>query len=102
LAAGLKIGEFIRFKRFRSIALDTCASVCGLMWLAGTPRFVFSDAAVGFHSAYKEDGSVAGGGNAVIGAAAHLVGLTCAPPLGGETHCGSALPVFLRSERACT
>src|SRR5262249_17346734 len=69
LAAGLKISEFIRFKRFRSVAFDTCASVCGLMWLAGTPRFVFSDAAVGFHSAYnKEDGSVAGGGNAVIGA----------------------------------
>jgi hypothetical protein len=68
LAAGVKIGEFIRLKRFRSIALDTCASVCALMWLAGTPRFVFSDAAVGFHSAYKEDGSVTGGGNAIIGA----------------------------------
>ena len=75
LAAGVKIGEFIRLKRFRSIALDTCASVCALMWLAGTPRFVFSDAAVGFHSAYKEDGSVTGGGNAIIGAYLATLGI---------------------------
>jgi hypothetical protein len=47
---GLIIGEAIRARRFATVALDECASTCGLMWLAGVWRGVFEDSAIGFHS----------------------------------------------------
>jgi hypothetical protein len=76
LSAGLNIGEMIRVAKWSTVASGTCASVCGLMWLAGVPRYVFTDSSVGFHAAYRlekgEDGKnywyEAGQGNAIVGA----------------------------------
>jgi hypothetical protein len=66
---GLDIGLAIRAKHFGTVAGKVCASACGLIWLAGTPRAVFEFSNVGFHSAYKvEDKAVSGGANAVVGA----------------------------------
>jgi hypothetical protein len=69
LADGLNMGITIRNKRFNTIVVKTCQSVCALMWLAGVERAVFADGSIGFHSAYDgKTGAVVGGGNAVVGA----------------------------------
>ena len=48
---------------------DECASVCGLIWLAGDPRLVVKTAHIGFHAArYASNGKVLSDANAVIGA----------------------------------
>ena len=72
LENGVNIALNIRSFGFRTVVVDSCASVCGLMWLAGVERAIFDDAQVGFHSAYELDMDdkpvVTGGGNAVVGA----------------------------------
>ena len=68
-----------------------CASACGLVWLAGTPRVVEQDAHVGLHAAYLRRNGVSvetGAANALIGAYLGRLGfedraivyLTSAPP----------------------
>src|SRR5262245_7862424 len=52
IAAGLNIGEQIRAHEFSTSVIYECASVCGLMWLAGTPRSFHDNSRVGFHAAY--------------------------------------------------
>jgi hypothetical protein len=67
----------------------TCASMCAIIWLAGSPRLVASNAHIGFHAiSYVKDGKVAGDGNAMVGAFLNKLGLsytaiafvTSAPP----------------------
>jgi len=77
----MMIGEAIHARHFATgIPNDvTCASACGLIWLAGTPRYIGSTGKVGFHAAYvvKEGvASEAGSGNALIGAYLTKLGLS--------------------------
>jgi hypothetical protein len=75
---GLNIGLTIRQKGFATGVQDNeiCASVCGLIWLAGNPRFLSPSSKVGFHAAYGEDGRESGQGNALIGAYIAKLGLS--------------------------
>lgn len=67
---GLAIGATIRQRGYNTAVApgDTCASVCGLIWLAGTQRLLSPSSSVGFHAAYRKDGSESGMGNALVGA----------------------------------
>jgi hypothetical protein len=65
----LMIGEMIRAKKLDTVALNVCASACGLIWVAGIRHGGFVDSHIGFHSAYRNDtGQVSGGANALVGA----------------------------------
>ncbi len=77
----MMIGEAIRARHFATgIPNDaTCASACGLIWLAGIPRYIGSTGRVGFHAAYVVKEGVAsetGSGNAVVGAYLTNLGLS--------------------------
>lgn len=73
---GLDIGVEIKNKRFNTRANGTCASVCGLIWLAGVTRFADVNARIGFHGAYNtETGIAVSGGNAIAGAYLSRLGL---------------------------
>ena len=89
----LRIGEMIRANHFDTVVADDtiCASACGLIWLAGTPRFAGQTAHVGFHAAYTGTGDTkaeSGVANAMVGAYLTRLGLsydavvfmTSAPP----------------------
>ena len=78
LLTGIEIGTIVRLKGFMTaVAADeTCASACALAWLAGFPRFMGSDRSVGFHAAWKEDGAVSSGGNALVGAYLNRMGFS--------------------------
>jgi len=77
VVAGLNIGEEISARQFETATLDRCASVCGLIWLAGSHRIVREDAHLGFHAAYNyPDGSVSPNANAVIGAYLNRLGFS--------------------------
>jgi len=67
---GLNIGTTIRSKGYNTVVPDDaiCASVCGLMWLAGSTRFLTESSKIGFHAAYRDDGQESGQGNALVGA----------------------------------
>src|SRR5215831_12666127 len=54
LSEGLAIAETITTKRFptRVLSGNTCASVCGLIWLAGVLRNADLRARIGFHAIY--------------------------------------------------
>jgi len=93
--AAIKIGQAIRLKGFGTFVADgaICASACGLVWLAGQPRFMTEHPQIGFHAAYDmTDGTPRekGAPNAVIGAYLGALGLsqrvilyvTTAPPDG--------------------
>jgi len=48
---------------------STCASACGLIWLAGKRRFVAENARIGFHAVYYTDSrQITSNGNAIVGA----------------------------------
>jgi len=53
LQSGLEIAKVISDKHLETVVADgaTCASVCGIIWLAGSTRWIWSSARVGFHSA---------------------------------------------------
>ncbi len=80
LMAGIKIGEAIRLKGFRTLVMDgsMCASACALAWLGGRPRLLGPDAYVGFHAAFNEDPaqSVTAPGNAFVGSYLNRLGLS--------------------------
>jgi hypothetical protein len=93
LAAGLSIGEQVRAHGKDTTTLvfaeSRCASVCGLIWLAGNFRYAYEGAKIGFHSAYyASNGKVTAEGNALVGAYLSRLGfsnaaityLTSAPP----------------------
>ncbi len=80
LLAGLKIGEAIRLKEFRTVvpSRGVCASACALAWLGGVGRYMAPDASIGFHAAYvQKDGRAeeTGLGNALVGAYLTRLGL---------------------------
>lgn len=77
LIDGLNLGLAIHRHNFDTAVLpnETCASVCGLMWLAGATRYMADTSKIGFHEAAFGDGSIAGQGNALIGAYLHEMGL---------------------------
>ena len=66
---GLDIGLMIhRNGYFTAVPEDTvCASVCGLIWLAGSKRGVAPSSKIGFHAAYGPNGEETGSGNALVG-----------------------------------
>jgi hypothetical protein len=73
-------GESIRMKGFRTGVAPgaQCASSCALAGLGGVERFLAPTARLGFHAAYRLDGSVArevGLGNALVGAYLTRIGL---------------------------
>jgi hypothetical protein len=78
LLASIQIGEIIRIKNFITVVPPkmVCASSCAFIWLAGTRRYVWDTAKIGFHSVYAPDMSVSGPGNAVLGAYLNKLGLT--------------------------
>src|SRR6185295_19370955 len=54
LRAGIEIGKAIRLKEFSTMVPvnGTCASACGLAWLAVLHKYIDVGARVGFHAAY--------------------------------------------------
>lgn len=78
LVDGLNIGISIRRHGYHTaVVSDLCASVCGLIWLAGASRFVAPESKIGFHAAYnKDDGTETGEGNALVGAYLSNLGLS--------------------------
>ncbi|WP_428542069.1 hypothetical protein [Rhodopila sp.] len=77
----LRIGEMIRASHFATLVPNDaiCASACGLIWLAGTPRIAGPTSHVGCHAAYTRVGATAsesGVANAVVGAYLDRLGLT--------------------------
>jgi hypothetical protein len=80
LVTGIAIGESIRLKGFITFLppSTTCASSCALAWLGGSRRFLSPTSRLGFHAAYRMDGTTAretGIGNAVVGAYLTRIGL---------------------------
>lgn len=70
---GISIGRTIRRKGFSTAvgADSVCASACGLIWLAGSERFMRPTSLIGFHAIYRApDGTpqVSSDGNALVGA----------------------------------
>jgi hypothetical protein len=55
LIAGINIGMEIKKKDWSTAVYSgwECASACGLIWLAGSPRAVQYGAKIGFHAAYN-------------------------------------------------
>jgi len=92
----LDIGRTIRERRLTTLIPErgTCASSCGLIWLAGQPRDLAPSAAVGFHAAATVSPSgrlsVSAPANAIIGGYLRELGfgdepiyeMTRAPPRG--------------------
>lgn len=66
----LMIGEIIYDKKYITIVGDsTCASACGLIWLAGAKRFSSSTARIGFHAVSNSTTNrESSQGNALVGA----------------------------------
>jgi hypothetical protein len=80
LRAGLNIGLAIHRRGYGTAAISECASVCAVIWLAGTPRYFLEGAKIGFHAAYVKDDSgnfsETGHGNALVGAYLANLGLS--------------------------
>ena len=80
LFAGLSIGETIKSRGWGTFVVShsECASVCGLIWVAGSPRFIGETGKVGFHAAFTTQSGEAretGAGNAMVGAYLTKLGL---------------------------
>jgi len=75
---GLNIGLTIRRLGYGTAVADgdICASVCGMIWLAGSPRFLTANSKIGFHAAYRKDGTESGQANALVGAYLSKLGLS--------------------------
>ena len=70
--AAMKIGEFIHTRGWATYVPSgtLCASSCGIIWLAGTPRYIEGAPGViiGFHAIYDKDTQgESGAANAVLG-----------------------------------
>ncbi len=68
----IQIGEAIRLRGFSTLVVNGsyCASACGLIWLAGTPRVLTQSAMIGFHATYSDESGQrleSGVGNALVG-----------------------------------
>ena len=81
LLGGLQIGKIIRHRNFSTAVIgdSMCASICAVMWLAGTSRYTDSTAKIGFHAAASVKNGVAqesGAPNAVLGSFLGSLGLS--------------------------
>jgi hypothetical protein len=79
LTAGLNIGLRIKAMNWHTSVRSgaKCASMCGMIWLAGMHRWVGPSAHIGFHGVYYTDnGQATPGGNAVCGAYLRDLGLS--------------------------
>jgi hypothetical protein len=96
LHVGIEIGNAIRLKGFRTLVPKEfhCASACALAWLAGAPRMMGDNSAVGFHAAFRIDASdvPSGPANAVTGAYLNQLGL----PTSAVIYITEALPSEIR------
>jgi hypothetical protein len=76
----IEIGLIIHGRGFSTIVADsaTCASACGLIWIAGEDRYMGAKTDVGFHAARVSATSqeVASGANAIVGAYLYKIGVT--------------------------
>jgi hypothetical protein len=73
-----KIGALIHTRGFFTAVAprSVCASACGWIWLAGTVRYLSNSSKIGFHAAYRDDGSESGEANAIAGAYLRDLGLS--------------------------
>jgi hypothetical protein len=80
LGEALAIGRLIYKKKLDTVVADgkTCASACGIIWLAGRHRVIEGAGRVGFHAIYLNDGSqdISSDGNALVGAYFNGLGLS--------------------------
>ncbi|MFL6947347.1 MAG: SH3 domain-containing protein [Xanthobacteraceae bacterium] len=77
-----------------------CASACALIWLAGKPRTLESNARVGFHAASdRSTGRESGAGNALVGAYLNELGLS-AKAIFAMTSAGPTEMAWLTDDRA--
>jgi len=77
--AAVHIGDIIRRKRFTTAVAPkmTCASSCALIWLAGTHRYVWENAKIGFHGVFNgQTLQTSGPGNGMFGAYLNKLGLS--------------------------
>jgi hypothetical protein len=77
--AALAIGRQIRSKKYSTVVPSgaICGSACALIWLAGERRILSGTARVGFHGAFRKQGSayvVSPEGDALIGAYLNWLG----------------------------
>ncbi len=68
----IEIGKSIRLKSVSTFVFNgrVCASACGLIWLAGSNKFLEKGARVGFHATYTNNQGeriTSGLGNALVG-----------------------------------
>jgi uncharacterized protein YraI len=98
----IEMGKLIRKQAMTTFVPGNrvCASACALIWLAGKPRTLESNAGVGFHAAYNRNtGQESGAGNALVGAYLNEIGLSSKAIL-GMTSRGPADMAWLSDERA--
>jgi hypothetical protein len=112
LADGLAIGYTVKQKNFTTFVPknEHCFSVCAAIWLAGSTRYLETQASIGFHGAYKmpvdknnapiKNGKpvVSSGGNAVFGAYLASLGLSD-KAIYSLTEAGPDSMLFLKSEQ---
>lgn len=78
LEASLAIANTVWARRYHTMVgtKAVCASMCGIIWLAGSTRWGFATSHIGFHSPYFSDKRISPGGAAVIGAFLAKLGLS--------------------------
>lgn len=86
VTTGLSIAAEIRIRGYKTFVGDGpgCHSICAIMWVAGTQRYMTPDAYMSVHAAYRTrsattgnlETSESGSSNAMIGAFLNEVGLT--------------------------
>lgn len=83
IQSGLAIGRLIRANRLDTVVPSraVCFSTCGLVWLAGSERWLGEGARVGFHAAStsppggRRAARVSSSGNALVGAYLSQLGM---------------------------
>lgn len=67
--AGINIGIEIRNQNLNTTVIDgnKCASACAMVWLGGAKRYAGTNAKIGFHAIYNENGQEVGAANALAG-----------------------------------
>ena len=75
---GLNIGISVHRNGYTTAVPEDaiCASICGMIWLAGQQRLLAPSSKIGFHAAYRNDGQESGQANALIGAYLTKLGLS--------------------------
>jgi hypothetical protein len=71
---GLEIGRIVHRRGFKTVALQSCSSMCSLIWLASPKRALYKGTFIGFHAVgdhCAEEGgcqNISAPGNALLGA----------------------------------